>query len=109
MYELAAKLDPDSYLELATAVFAEMALAGFTLVGETHYLHHQPGGRPYGEQNAMGTALAEAANRAGIGHYCSTPAICKGESDKGPRAAPAPLCRCRCHQVGGTCRCTADR
>ncbi|CAN5222983.1 formimidoylglutamate deiminase [soil metagenome] len=66
MFELAAKLDPDSYLDLATAVFSEMALAGYTLVGEFHYLHHQSGGRPYGEQNAMGMALAEAANRAGI-------------------------------------------
>ena len=46
MYEVAARLDPDSYLALARAVFAEMALAGFTAVGEFHYLHHQPGGAP---------------------------------------------------------------
>ena len=42
MYALAAQLDPDSMLALARATFAEMALAGITLVGEFHYLHHGP-------------------------------------------------------------------
>ena len=46
MYEVAARLDPDSYLALATAVYAEMALAGITCVGEFHYLHHGPDGVP---------------------------------------------------------------
>jgi len=66
MYAVAATLDPDRYLALATAVYAEMALAGVTCVGEFHYLHHDPAGRPYAEPNAMGRALVEAARRAGI-------------------------------------------
>ncbi|MGH7903324.1 MAG: formimidoylglutamate deiminase [Candidatus Dormibacteraceae bacterium] len=66
MYEVAASLDPDTYLELATATYAEMALAGITAVGEFHYLHHAPGGRPYGDRNEMGRTLVEAARRAGI-------------------------------------------
>ncbi|MBV9206573.1 MAG: formimidoylglutamate deiminase, partial [Actinobacteria bacterium] len=66
MYEVAAGLDPDSYLRLARAVFAEMALAGITCVGEFHYLHHQVGGRPYADPNAMGRALVEAAGQAGL-------------------------------------------
>jgi len=33
MYAVAAQLDPDSYLALATAAYAEMALAGITSVG----------------------------------------------------------------------------
>jgi len=66
MYEVAGRLDPDSYLELATAVYAEMALAGISCVGEFHYLHHQPGGAPYADPNAMGRALVEGARRAGI-------------------------------------------
>jgi formiminoglutamate deiminase len=66
MYDLAARLDPDSYLELATAVYREMAAAGITAVGEFHYLHHQPDGTAYGEPNAMGLALVEAAHRAGV-------------------------------------------
>ena len=66
MYALAARLDPDSYLALARAVFAEMALAGYTVVGEFHYLHHDQRGRPYGDPNAMGAALIQAATEAGI-------------------------------------------
>ena len=66
MYQVAAVLDPDRYLELATATYAEMALAGITAVGEFHYLHHDPAGRPYADPNRMGEALAEAAGRAGI-------------------------------------------
>ena len=66
MYAAAAHLDPDSYRALATAVFAEMALAGITTVGEFHYLHHSPKGGAYQDPNAMGAALADAAAAAGI-------------------------------------------
>lgn len=66
MYKAAARLDPDSYRALATAVFAEMALAGISCVGEFHYLHHRPDGAPYDEPNAMGEALIAAASAAGI-------------------------------------------
>jgi len=66
MYELADRLDPDSYLSLARATYAEMALAGITCVGEFHYLHHAPDGRPYDDPNAMGNALLTAAAEAGI-------------------------------------------
>jgi formiminoglutamate deiminase len=66
MYRVADRLDPDSYLELAAAVYREMTLAGFTAVGEFHYLHHRSGGKPYTDPNAMGEALRAAAARAGI-------------------------------------------
>jgi formiminoglutamate deiminase len=66
MYAAAERLDPDSYRALARAVFAEMAMAGYTAVGEFHYLHHGPDGRPYADPNAMGHALIEAAADAGI-------------------------------------------
>ncbi|WP_436786593.1 formimidoylglutamate deiminase [Yinghuangia sp. YIM S10712] len=66
MYSAADKLDPDTYLALARAVYAEMALAGITTVGEFHYLHHGPGGTPYAEPNTMGHVLVEAARQAGI-------------------------------------------
>lgn len=66
MYAVAAQLDPDSYLALARATYAEMALAGVTAVGEFHYLHHAPGGHPYADPNAMAGALARAAADAGI-------------------------------------------
>jgi formiminoglutamate deiminase len=66
MYAVAARLDPDSYLALATATYAEMALAGVTAVGEFHYLHHGQGGAPYDDPNAMSEALRQAAAEAGI-------------------------------------------
>jgi formiminoglutamate deiminase len=66
MYAVAAQLDPDTYLALATATYAEMALAGITAVGEFHYLHHAPGGSPYEDPNAMGQALRQGAAEAGI-------------------------------------------
>jgi formiminoglutamate deiminase len=66
MYELAARLDPDSYFALARATFAEMALTGVTSVGEFHYLHHAPGGRRYADPNEMGAALTRAAADAAI-------------------------------------------
>jgi formiminoglutamate deiminase len=66
MYDVAARLDPDTYLELATVTYREMVAAGITTVGEFHYLHHQPDGTPYDDPNEMGLALVEAARRAGI-------------------------------------------
>ncbi|UOB12414.1 formimidoylglutamate deiminase [Streptomyces sp. HP-A2021] len=66
MYATAARLTPDTYHALARAVYAEMALAGITAVGEFHYVHHAPGGTPYADPNAMGEALIAAAAEAGI-------------------------------------------
>jgi formiminoglutamate deiminase len=66
MYAVAGRLDPDGYRQLATAVFAEMAAAGISCVGEFHYLHHGSDGEPYAEPNAMGLALVDAAAAAGI-------------------------------------------
>jgi formiminoglutamate deiminase len=66
MYAVAARLDPDRYLALARATYAEMALAGITCVGEFSYLHHGPGGARYDDPNAMSEALIQAAVDAGV-------------------------------------------
>ncbi|GAA4360111.1 formimidoylglutamate deiminase [Paeniglutamicibacter cryotolerans] len=71
MYAAAAGLTPAGYQQLATATFAEMAVTGWTAVGEFHYLHHDVDGTPYGaagtgETHAMERALARAAKAAGI-------------------------------------------
>jgi formiminoglutamate deiminase len=66
MYAAAEQLNPDTYFALARAVFAEMVQAGITVVGEFHYVHHRPGGQPYGDPNAMGLAVRQAADEAGI-------------------------------------------
>lgn len=66
MYAVATALTPDSYRALATAVFTEMVRAGWTAVGEFHYVHHRLDGRPYDPPHAMELALAEAAREVGI-------------------------------------------
>src|SRR5829696_2173520 len=66
MYAVAGRLDPDAYLALARALYAELALSGVAAVGEFHYLHHAPGGVPYADPNAMAEALRQAAADAGV-------------------------------------------
>ncbi len=66
MYAVSQLLEPDSYRALAGEVFGEMLRSGITAVGEFHYVHHQPDGRPYGEAHAMERALIDAATDAGI-------------------------------------------
>ena len=66
MYALAAVLDPDLLFDLARATYAEMYVAGIRSVGEFHYVHHRPDGRPYDDPNAMGEALIAAAREAGV-------------------------------------------
>ena len=66
MYDLASRLDPDSFHALARATYAEMALAGITTVTEFHYLHHDTGGRRYADPNAMGHAVIAAAEEVGL-------------------------------------------
>ena len=68
MYAAAAGLTPAAYQQLATAVFAEMVVNGYSAVGEFHYLHHDANGLPYAGEEAHGMelALARAAQAAGI-------------------------------------------
>jgi formiminoglutamate deiminase len=96
MYAVAERLTPETYLGLARAVYAEMALAGVTCVGEFHYLHHGPAGAPYDDPNAMGRALLQAAADAGIRitvlDTCYLTAGLPGGSPGGsPGVAGAPL------------------
>lgn len=66
MYNVAVRLNPDSYFDLARATYGEMVCAGITSVGEFHYLHHGQDGVPYQDPNAMADALIAAAHEAGI-------------------------------------------
>ncbi|WP_435836844.1 formimidoylglutamate deiminase [Streptomyces albus] len=89
MYQTAARLTPDSYYTLARAVYAEMALAGITCVGEFHYLHHGPGGERYDDPNAMSHALVAAAADAGIRiTLLDTAYLASGIGRKGRGEAP---------------------
>src|SRR6266567_3602364 len=105
MYQVAAKLDPDSYLALARAVYAEMALAGVGCVGEFHYLHHAPGGTGYADPNAMSRAVVRAAAEAGIRITLLDTCYLSGGLDAGGAGRAAASVRRRDRAgVGGTGR-----
>jgi formimidoylglutamate deiminase len=66
MYHAAAHLDPQGVYDVARMAFLEMVLAGTTTVGEFHYLHTAPGGRPYDDPNLLSKQVIEAARSVGI-------------------------------------------
>jgi len=66
MYRFVGRIGPDELRAIAALAFMEMLEAGFTRVGEFHYLHHAPDGRAYADPAAMAEAIAQAAEASGI-------------------------------------------
>lgn len=66
MYRAAMRLQPDELEKVARLLYLEMVEAGITTVGEFHYLHHQPDGRPYAEPDELALRLQAAAEWAGL-------------------------------------------
>ena len=66
MYHFLQRLSPDDVEAIAAFAYLEMLEAGFTTVGEFHYLHHGVDGVPYADPNAMGHAVMGAATDAGV-------------------------------------------
>ncbi len=66
MYRIANRIDPDNFAAIAAQLYADMLRHGYTAVGEFHYLHHAPDGRPYDAPATMSLAAIEAARRTGI-------------------------------------------
>src|SRR5579884_4144456 len=66
MYAEAQRLTPDLLYEGAVRTYREMLAAGYTTVGEFHYVHHQPDGTPYADSNVMSQALLQAGRDTGI-------------------------------------------
>jgi len=67
MYRFLERLGPEEVRAIAAQLYVEMLEAGYTAVGEFHYLHHQPDGRPYADPAEMSLAVLAAARAAGIG------------------------------------------
>lgn len=67
MYRFALAIEPDEAEAVATLLYCEMLEAGFTRVGEFHYLHHAPNGGPYGAIGEMSERIVAAAATTGIG------------------------------------------
>ncbi|MBR0681836.1 formimidoylglutamate deiminase [Roseomonas eburnea] len=66
MYRFLAHLTPGDVEAIATLAYAEMLEAGFTRVGEFHYLHHAADGAPHADRAEMAARIASAADATGI-------------------------------------------
>jgi formimidoylglutamate deiminase len=67
MYRVALSVTPDDVEVIAAELYAEMLEAGFTRVGEFHYLHHDADGAPYSDIAEMAKRILAAARETGIG------------------------------------------
>jgi formimidoylglutamate deiminase len=61
MYAAATRLTPEDLYDAARMAFLEMALTGITSVGEFHYLHRAPDGKPYDDPNLLAKQVIRAA------------------------------------------------
>lgn len=66
MYTLANQLDPEAVEAVSALAFLEMVQAGYTTVGEFHYLHHAPDGTPYADPDELALRVVAGARRVGI-------------------------------------------
>lgn len=67
MYRFLGRMTPDDVEAVTAYAYAEMLEAGSTRVGEFHYLHNAPDGRPYDDPAEMAARIAAAAAATGIG------------------------------------------
>src|SRR5450755_2958919 len=67
MYRFVERLSPEDLEAISAFAFAEMLEAGFTRVGEFHYLHHDRDGMPYANVGELAARIAAAAQDSGIG------------------------------------------
>jgi formimidoylglutamate deiminase len=66
MYRFVERIDPDQLQAVAALAFAEMLEAGFTRVGEFHYLHQDRSGVPFADPGELAGRIAAAAAETGI-------------------------------------------
>jgi formimidoylglutamate deiminase len=66
MYAAANRLGPDDLEAVARFAFHELARSGVTCVGEFHYLHHDPQGRPYADPAELALRVVRAARDVGL-------------------------------------------
>ena len=67
MYDFLDRLGPAELEKIAVDLYRQMLKAGYTHVGEFHYLHHQPDGTPYEDRAHLAHCTIRAAKTAGIG------------------------------------------
>lgn len=66
MYRAVRTLSPEDVQSVSRFCFLEMLRAGFTTVGEFHYLHNDPQGNRYDDSNELADRVLAAASEVGI-------------------------------------------
>lgn len=67
MYRFVGRMTADDIEAVAAQAYVEMLEAGFTRVGEFHYIHHDVSGAPYGNIAELAERVAASADATGIG------------------------------------------
>lgn len=67
MYRFANRITPAQLEAIATWLYIEMLLSGYTSVCEFHYVHHAEDGTPYADDATLAQCLLRAAQTTGIG------------------------------------------
>ena len=67
MYKFALSMTPDHVEAVAAQLYMEMLEAGFSRVGEFHYLHHDKDGSPYANIAELAERIGAASAETGIG------------------------------------------
>lgn len=67
MYRFVDQLTPEQIEAIAALAFMEMQEAGYSAVGEFHYVHHQKGGKHYDDRAELSNRIFAAATATGIG------------------------------------------
>jgi formimidoylglutamate deiminase len=67
MYRFLTQMTPDDIEAVAALAYVEMLEAGFTTVGEFHYLHNAPDGARYADPAETAACIVAAAVTTGIG------------------------------------------
>jgi formimidoylglutamate deiminase len=101
MYRFLERIGPDDQEAVAAQLYLELLKAGYTAVGEFHYLHHDPAGRPYADAGEMAGRIRAAATATGI--RLTLLPVFYAHSDFGG-SAPMPAQRRFIHDTGSFLR-----
>jgi formimidoylglutamate deiminase len=101
MYRFLERVGPDEQEAVAAQLYLELLKGGYTCVGEFHYLHHDPSGKPYANPAEMAERICAAAEATGIG--LTLLPVFYAHSDFGG-APPLPAQRRFIHDTGAFLR-----
>jgi formimidoylglutamate deiminase len=105
MYDFVSRITPEQVQCIAAQLYVDMLKAGYTSVGEFHYLHHQPDGSAYETPSEMSDRVIAAATETGIAiTHLAVLYACNGFGGK----APDPAQRRFVHDSDGFARLLED-